>query len=336
MKKDTFRALSLEIAKKANRTAQPSWIPPMLATLTKDYFSDPHWIYETKFDGIRIIAYRNGSKIRLMSRNKQLLNSNYPELVKALLKQKSDSFIIDGEVVALQRTKSSFEKLQKRMKNSNPTAQEIKKTPLYYYIFDMMYVDGYEIIALPLLARKKLLKKIISFKDPLRYSEHKIEKGLPFFKATCHKGLEGIMAKQAESTYQTKRSRDWLKFKCVAEQELVIGGYTEPQGSRTDFGALLMGYYHKGKLHYAGKVGTGFDQATLQELGKKLSKLRRSKCPFAHDDTLPKKNIAWVNPKLVAQIGFEEWTKGGKLRQPRYMGLRTDKKAKDVVREMAK
>lgn len=336
MKKDILSILPSEIAKKARAMRQPAWIPPMLATLTKDYFSDPNWIYETKFDGIRIITYRNGSKIRLMSRNKQLLNSNYPDLVKALLKQKCNSFIIDGEVVALKNKKSDFEKLQSRMKNSNPTQEEIKKTPLYYYIFDVMYVDGYEIIKLPLLARKKLMKKNFSFKDPLRYSEHIVENGLPFFKEACKKGLEGIMAKNAEAPYQTKRSRDWLKFKCVAEQELVIGGYTDPQGSRSNFGALLVGYYHNNKLYYAGKVGTGFDENTLQELGKKLKKIEQTKCPFTHDDSLPKTKVHWVKPQLVAQIGFEEWTKGNKLRQPRYMGLRMDKKAKAVAQEVAK
>jgi len=323
------------LKKQVKKMAMPNWVPPMLATLTKDYFSDPQWIFEPKLDGIRAIAFCNKSKVTLLSRNKKSQNDTYPEIADALQKQKLHC-ILDGEIVAFRKGVSSFEQLQKRLMAIDLEKAQASKVTIYYYIFDVMYLDGYDVTQLPLLERKKLLHDALNFKDPLHFTPHKVEKGETYFKSACKKGWEGIMAKRAESTYQHKRSRDWLKFKCINEQELVIGGYTDPQGSRLGFGALLVGYYENGNLKYAGKVGTGFDEETLQVLYKKLSKLKRSKCPFAPDESLPKSKVHWVTPQLVGQIGFAEWTQYNKLRQPRYLGLRTDKKAKDVVRETPK
>lgn len=318
------------------KTAFPKWISPMLATLTKDYFSDPNWIFEEKFDGIRILAFCNGSKVSLLTRNKKSANDRYPEIAHALQKQKLHC-VLDGEVVAYGKKKiTHFELLQQRLMAINLDEALQSKIKIYYCIFDIMYLDGYDVTKLPLLERKKLLKAMLPKTGILLYTPHKVKNGEAYRKAACKKGWEGIMAKRADSTYQHKRSRDWLKFKCINEQELVIAGYTEPQGSRTAFGALLLGYYEKGVLKFAGKVGTGFDETTLQSLYAKLSKLERKKCPFAHDDQLPKSKVHWVAPQLVAQIGFEEWTSSNKLRQPRYLGLRPDKKAKEVVKEVPK
>lgn len=335
--KNLIATLPLELRRKAKKSQMPSWMPPMLATLTKDYFSDPNWIFEEKFDGIRIIAFCDGSTVKLYTRNRKSANDKYPEIVQALSKKKLYC-ILDGEVVAFGKKRiTHFELLQQRLMAIDLEDAKKSKTKIYYCVFDCMYLDGYEITKLPLTERKKLLYKIIPrTKSILQYTPHKVKNGELYRNAACKKGWEGIMAKKADSSYQHRRSRDWLKFKCVNEQELVIGGYTEPQGSRIKFGALLVGYYEKGKLKYAGKVGTGFDEETLLMLHKKLSKIELKKCPFVFDESLPKKDVYWVKPLLVAQIGFEEWTSYDKLRQPRYLGLRPDKKAKDVVKEVPK
>jgi len=317
----------------AQKTKKFSWIAPMAAMLTKKYFSDPTWIYECKFDGERLVMYKNGTNVKIMTRNKHLVNSTYPELVKAAEKQSASSFIIDGEVVAFKHGVTSFEKLNERMRLTKEASVSASTIKIYFYIFDIMYLDGYNITRLPLIRRKTILKNAISFKDPLRYTEHKTGDGVAYYHHACRIGWEGIMAKNAASTYQSKRSRDWLKFKCVQMQELVVGGYTHPSGDRQGFGALLLGYYDGKTLKFAGKVGTGFNDALLADLGKQLAQIEQTKCPFVADEKLPKKDVHWVKPKIVAQIGFEEWTKYGRLRQPRFLGLRDDKKAKDVVRE---
>jgi bifunctional non-homologous end joining protein LigD len=332
--KNPISQLPTELKKRVHKRNMPSWVQPMLATLTKTYFSNPDWIFEEKFDGIRILAFCNGSKITLLSRNKISQNDTYPEIEFALKKLKLHA-ILDGEVVAFSKKKTSFEQLQKRLMAIDLHKAITNKVSVYYYVFDLLYLNGYDIMQLPLLERKKLLQKIIPQSGSIRYTPHKNEKGKELRVAACKKGWEGIMAKKSDSTYQHKRSRDWLKFKCINEQELVIGGYTDPQGERTGFGALLMGYYENGTFQYAGKVGTGYDEQTLQLLYKKLSQITTKKCYFAPDDSLPKSKVHWVRPLLVAQIGFMEWTSAHKLRHSRYLGLRTDKKAKDVVREIA-
>jgi bifunctional non-homologous end joining protein LigD len=183
----------------------------------------------------------------------------------------------------------------------------------------------------PLRARKALLRRSLGFADPIRMTAHRNRDGEAFFAEACRKGWEGLIAKRADAPYTHGRSRDWLKFKCSAEQELVIGGYTAPRGSRTELGALLLGYYEDGELRYAGKVGTGFTRATLREIRDKLSGLRRNSSPFA--DEVRDRSATWVEPQLVAQVGFSEWTRDGRLRHPRFLGLRDDKAADEVVRE---
>jgi DNA ligase D-like protein (predicted ligase) len=202
---------------------------------------------------------------------------------------------------------------------------------VYYYIFDLLFLEGYDLRNIALLERKKLLKRSIDFRDPLRFTSHEVNSGELFYKEACRQGWEGLIAKRAGSPYVSKRSRDWLKFKCVVGKEFVIGGYTEPQGARTGSGALLVGYYRGKRLQYAGKVGNGFDEQTLSELRQTLSKLETDQ--FSFEGEVREKGVRWVKPSLVAQVGFSQWTGEGKLRHPRFQGLRRDKRPQEVVRE---
>lgn len=312
----------------------PAWTAPMLATLTDERFSDPDWIFERKLDGVRCLAFRDGGAVRLLSRNRKELNANYPELVEALEHQRTTRFIVDGEIVAFEGRVTSFARLQGRMGLADPARARATGIPVFYYLFDLLWLDGYDTTGLELRDRKRVLRSAISFGGPLRYCQHRDRDGEAVYREACAAGLEGVIAKRASSPYVHGRSPYWLKFKCVAEQELVIGGWTEPAGARSDFGALLVGYYQDGELVYGGKVGTGFDEATLHSLGAKLRRLERAQSPFARGSP-PIRGSHWVQPKLVAQIGFTEWTRDGKLRHPRYLGLRTDKSPRDVVRETA-
>jgi DNA ligase D-like protein (predicted ligase) len=218
---------------------------------------------------------------------------------------------------------SRFSALQRRM---------LSHVPVFYYIFDVLYLDGRDLTKLPLIERKQILKGAFSFRDPLRFTEHRAVEGEKFYREACKKGLEGVIAKRADSVYVHQRSGDWLKLKCENQQEFVIVGYTDPSGQRTGIGALLVGVYKKGKLFYAGKVGTGFDNATLKSLERKLSSIQQP-ATACSSDSLPRSGVHWVKPRLVAQVAFTEWTNAGKLRHPRFLGLRTDKNPSEVVRE---
>jgi bifunctional non-homologous end joining protein LigD len=296
----------------------------MKAVLWDEPFSDQGWIFERKLDGVRCLAHRDGDGVRLVSRTDRSMNGDYPELVEALEAEPCEDFVIDGEVVAFgEGGITSFSRLQRRHR---------ERVAVFYYVFDLLRLGGEDVRDLPLRQRKAKLRRTLRFKGHVRFSPHRNEHGEELFRDACRKGLEGVMAKRADSPYRATRSSDWRKLKCHAEQELVIGGYTAPQGSRTDFGALLVGYFEDGRLMYAGKVGTGFDQATLNDLGKRLRKLERADSPFAEVHPIPR-GTHWVEPELVGQIAFTEWTRDGRLRHPRFLGLRTDKPARDVVRE---
>jgi bifunctional non-homologous end joining protein LigD len=305
---------------------------PMLATLTEDYFSDKDWLFERKFDGERCISFREGDRTRIRTRNNKPLDSTYPEIFDAIGGLAADNFVIDGEIVAFEGKVTSFSRLQERLQIRDREEAEKSPVRVYYYIFDLMYLEGYDICAIPLRTRKSLLKDLIPFEDPLRFSVHRNETGLECYREACRKGWEGVIAKRAESRYLHRRSQDWQKFKCINEQEFVIGGYSEPQGSRSGFGALLLGYYEAGSLRYAGKVGTGFDARTLEELSAELSRRERPDTPF-EDDIGSTRGIHFVDPGLVCEVGFTEWTGDGRLRHPRFLGMRTDKEAREVIRE---
>ena len=303
----------------------------MLATLTDDYFDDPDWIYERKLDGQRCLVYRESGQVRLGSRNRKDISSRYPELVKVLENIDAPDCIADGEIVAFEGEVTSFSKLQPRMQREDPDDELLQAAPVYLYLFDLIFLDGKALAGLPLRARKSLLRDLLAYDDPIRFTSHRNEKGTAYREAACRKGWEGVIAKDGTSNYVHSRSRKWLKFKCVARQELVIGGYTDPQGERVGFGAILVGYYRDDTLQYAGKVGTGFDDEQLKNLHEAFRKLERKTSPFAGEVT--EKNAHWITPRLVAEIGFTEWTDDNKLRHPRFLGLRHDKAAEDVVKE---
>jgi bifunctional non-homologous end joining protein LigD len=296
----------------------------MKAVLTDDRFSDPDWIFERKLDGIRCIAIRSGADVRLLSRNDLPLNGRYPEIADALLAERCQAFAVDGEVVAFDRAQTSFARLAQRGH---------ARVAVFFYAFDIVWLDGRDVRRLPLRARKRLLRTVLDFHGPVRWTPYRNGDGESLFDEACRKGWEGLIAKRADSPYVTARSRDWLKFKCAQGQELVIGGYTAPHGSRVEFGALLLGYHRDGRLEYAGKVGTGFDEPTLRSLGAKLRELRRADSPFVDTRAIRERGVTWVEPRLVAEIGFAEWTRHGRLRHPRFLGLRDDKSASEVVRE---
>jgi len=304
----------------------------MLATLKEEPFTRKGWLFEAKLDGERCLALRCRADVQLLSRNQKRLNDTYPELVRAFRSQKAERFAVDGEIVTFEGDVTSFSKLQQRMQVRHPPEELRRKIPVWVYAFDLLHLDGYDTRQLPLRNRKELLHKALDFKDPLRFTEHRETDGEAFYREACSKGWEGIIAKNGDSLYVSARSREWLKFKCTKEQEFVIGGYTDPKGQRTGFGALLVGYYEAGKLVYAGKVGTGFDEEILRRLGRQLAQLETRTSPFAAGASLPR-GAHWVKPKLVAQIGFAEWTPEGKLRHPRFLGLRSDKGPEEVVRE---
>jgi len=302
----------------------PTTASAMKAVLTDERFSDPNWIFERKLDGIRCIAIRTGAHVKLLSRNDLSQNERWPELVEALEAERSDRFVIDGEVVAFDGAQTSFAKLARRGQHY---------VPVFYYVFDILWLDGHDVRKLPLRTRKRLLRDALQFHGNVRWTPHRNRDGERFFVEACRKGWEGLIAKRADSPYVTTRSRDWLKFKCEHGQEMVIGGFTEPRGSRVEFGALLLGYYRDKRLEYAGKVGTGFDTELLHSLGAQLRELQRKDAPFADPAGIKERGVTWVEPKLVGEIGFTEWTRDGRLRHPRFLGLRDDKAASEVVRE---
>jgi bifunctional non-homologous end joining protein LigD len=309
------------------------WVEPELATLTKDRFFDPAWMYERKFDGERCLAYRDRGGVALMTRNRQRVNSTYPELAAALAEQRAADFVIDGEVVAFDGDTTSFSRLQQRLGVRNPPEHLIAAVPVVYYLFDVLRADGDDATSLPLRERKRVLRGMLSFGGPLRFTTHRVAGAQAYWDQACGRGWEGLVVKRADSPYRSGRSRDWLKFKCENSQEFVIGGFTDPRGSREGFGALLIGYYDAaGRLVYAGKVGTGFDSSTLATLLQAMSGLEQSQPPFDRG-ALPRAGVHWIRPELVGEVGFSEWTSAGQLRHPRYLGLRRDKEARAVVRE---
>ncbi|MBN2538399.1 non-homologous end-joining DNA ligase [candidate division WOR-3 bacterium] len=326
-----FERLEPGERERLRRRARPEWTRPMLATLVHDPFSRAGWIFERKLDGERCLAFCSSSGARLRSRNRKDLGIHYPELEEALARQAGESMVLDGEVVAFKGSVTSFERLQARMQVSDPEKARHSGVAVYYYLFDILHLAGHDLTGLPLRARKRVLRGAVRFRDPVRFTIHRNRDGEEFLRQACRKGWEGLIAKDASSGYVHRRSRDWLKFKCAHRQEFVIGGYTDPQGERVGFGALLVGFHEDGELSYAGKVGTGYDDETLARLGARLERLERKTPPFA--DRPREKGAHWVTPRLVGEVGFTEWTRGNRLRHPRFLGLREDKDPKDVVRE---
>ncbi len=314
--------------------ATPEWTSPMLATLTDEPFSDPDWIYERKLDGVRLLAFRRGGgRVRLMTRNRNNRDAAYPEITEALAAVDLDDFVLDGEVVTFDGNVTSFSRLQPRMNLQDPDRARRSGIPVYLYLFDVLHLEGHDVTRVELRHRKALLRSALDYDDPIRFTPHRNESGEAFLDEACSRGWEGLIAKRASSRYVHARSKDWLKLKCVNEQEFVIGGFTDPRGERIGFGALLIGYHDDGDLRYAGKVGTGYDDRTLADLSRRLESIERKTPPFDEANGLPSDGVHWVTPKMVCQVGFTEWTGDGKLRHPRFHGLRHDKDPEDVVRE---
>ena len=331
--KDLLETVPEDLREEIEERNHPDWCEPMLATLSHETFSREGWLFERKLDGVRCLAFRKGDALRLLSRNQESRNDTYPELEAPLLEQGSGDFVVDGEIVAFTGKVTSFSRLQQRMKIRDRDEAKASSVAIYFYLFDLLHLDGCDLTGLPLRQRKRLLRKAFDFGNRVRFTPHRNEEGEAFHREACDKGWEGVIAKDGESDYVHGRSRKWLKFKCAASQELVIGGFTEPEGERKGFGALLLGFYRGGELHYAGEVGTGFDDDFLEEFRGRLERIERETPPFVEEKGLPRKGVHWVTPDYVAEIAFTEWTDDDKLRHPRFKGLRDDKDPEDVVKE---
>lgn len=315
------------------RETLPERPAAMLATLTHDRFSGPDWIFERKLDGVRCLSVIDGGAVRLVSRTGQRMNNTYPEVVDALRDAGPATAVLDGEIVAFEHGRTSFHRLQGRMQLTDPEAARRTGIAIHYYLFDILDIAGYDTRRLPQRSRKQLLRQVVHYQDPLRYSAHRNGDGEAYFQQACARGWEGLVAKRADAPYVGKRSSDWLKFRCDRQQEFIVCGYTPPQRSRVGFGALALGYHEGDAIRYAGLVGTGFDNRMLRDLLARMEKLS-TEHPTAHG-TGVQRTIRWIKPKLVAQVAFTEWTGDGKLRHPRFLGLRTDKSPQDVGREEA-
>jgi DNA ligase D-like protein (predicted ligase) len=290
----------------------------MKAVLTAERPAGPEWVFERKLDGIRCLAVKDGGSTRLYSRNELSLTDRYAPLAAALDADPADGFVIDGEAVAFVGGRDRF--------GADEDAQ------LFYFVFDVLFADGRDVRSLPLEERRAVLEGVIGWRSPLRMTEQMTGDGAALLADACRDGWEGLIAKRLGTPYASTRSRDWLKLKCTRAQELVIGGFTAPRGSRTDLGALLVGHFDGDRFRYAGKVGTGFTRTTLRELSQRLGELVRETSPFEPEKGIPRA-ATWVEPQLVAQIAFMEWTPDGRLRHPSFLGLRFDKSAREVVRE---
>jgi len=304
----------------------------MLATLTERRGFGDDFLLERKFDGERCVARKDGGEVSLESRTGNDLTRTYPEVGAAVAAQRPRSLLLDGEVVAYDGDQTSFGRLQQRLGVRTPSAELTASYPVVYCVFDLLELDGVDLTEWPLLERRARLAKAIRPRAALQLSEAWRGDSERRFSEACRSGWEGLIAKRADAPYIRGRSQDWLKLKCSRSQEFVIGGYTDPAGSRTDFGALLVGYYANGRLVYAGKVGTGYSRATLRTLGARLRGLETPASPFVEVQPTPR-GTHWTRPELVAQVGFAEWTSDGRLRQPRFLGLRDDKAPADVIRE---
>ena len=289
-------------------TAFPEWVEPMAATLTRERFAGPDWVFERKLDGIRLLAFKHGGDVRLLSRNRLPQNASYPGFVEAVAALPAREVILDGEA----------------------TGMWGRRDEVGYHVFDVLWLDGRDLMALPLDDRRDVLTAL-PLAPPLRRVE-RLADAEPW-RRDCDEGWEGVIAKRRNAPYEHRRSPHWLKMKCEATQELVIGGFTDPQGERVGLGALLVGFFEGGDLVFAGKVGTGFDRKLLLELRARLDGLEIAASPFTKAVGLPRARVHWVRPEVVVQVGFMEWTAYDKMRHPRLIGVRVDKAARDVVRE---
>ncbi len=315
----------------SRRAAMPSAVEPALCTLVTETPAGNDWIHEIKFDGYRIVAHKDGARVRLLSRNGKDWTARFASVARAVAGLPASRAVFDGEVCVVEAGgATSFQALRDAIGEGEARA-------LTYFLFDVVHLDGYDLTATPLLERKKLLARVLGRRGgtDLVYSDHIVGNGAAFYSKACEQGLEGVISKLATSPYRQVRSRDWRKTKCLQEQELVIAGYTDGTGTRTGFGALLLAVNEKGHgLRYAGKVGTGFSEATLKELSARLARIGLAKSALQEVPAEAKRGVHWVKPKLVAEVAFLGWTRDGRLRHPSFRGLREDRRADEVVREI--
>jgi DNA ligase D-like protein (predicted ligase) len=303
---------------KTDNQSFPEWLPPMAATLTQDRFTGDEWLFEQKFDGIRLLAYKNGKDVKLFSRNRLL--KDIPVVSEAVKSLPAKQLILDGEITW--GGNSVGASLRGRPGSERGAPTEGRPYSLSYHVFDCMWLDGRNLTSLPLETRLEILNKL-PLKPPLYRVEtlaDELPGELPWQRA-AREGWEGVIAKRRGSLYEHRRSPHWLKMKCELAQELVVGGFTDPQGKRVGLGALLVGYFEKHDFVFAGKIGTGFDTKLLLELRNRLDKIEIPKAPFTKSVGLPRVRAHWVKPEIVVQVGFIEWTVHGKLRHPRLLGV---------------
>ena len=320
----------------ARKARMPSVIHPMLATLVDDPFSDPDWIFETKWDGFRSVCFVRNGKAQFVSRNQIEMTSQYPELVNVPRQLDAKEAILDGEIVALdEHGMPRFQLLQPRVGRKGGLEALRGKGQILYFVFDLLYVDGYDLTSCSVVERKAKLEEILRPSTFIKLSEHIDGEGEAFFHEIENFHLEGMMAKRANSKYVPKRSTDWLKIKTIMRSEVVVGGYTEPRGTRSHFGSLVCGLYRGEELHYVAHVGGGFNERTLVSSFKLMQPLKSGRSPFV---AVPKTNepVQWLKPKLVVEVKFSEWTKDMRLRHPVFVGWREDKKASDCRFEIEK
>jgi bifunctional non-homologous end joining protein LigD len=319
--------------KNARKAEMPEALPLAMATATEKPFSSDDWLYEIKWDGIRALARIENGGTNLISRSGRSITAEYPEFQILAKSLRARRVMLDGEIVVLDsKGRSSFQRLQVRFGVANPSERLQLDSPVTYYFFDVLYCDGYDVRRVPLIQRKQLLASLLVTTDKIRISEHQIGNGVELFKAAIENGLEGLVAKRIDSAYPEGRSSNWLKFKSVKEIDAVIGGWTDPRGARQYFGSLLVGLYDDSKLRFIGGVGTGFTNELERQLFDKLRKMSSTKCPFTPQPRT--REVAhWVKPQLVARVGYAEWTSDNHLRQPRFMGLQPDRRAKESTLE---
>jgi bifunctional non-homologous end joining protein LigD len=327
--------IDLAAVKGARATEMPGAIEPMMATLAEKPPRGDDWLFEVKWDGVRALAFIDHEEVRLQARSGQRCERQYPELAVIPHQTAARQAVLDGEIAVLDaKGVARFHLIQPRIANTDPNAVAhlSRSTPVVYFVFDLLYLDGYDLRNVALSERRRLLKHVVTPNGVLRISDAFPGAGEEMLAAAAEHGLEGVVAKRAASCYESKRSREWLKIKIVNEQEFVIGGFTEPQGERQYFGALVLGIYEGGKLLWAGNVGTGFDQKTLAAMSQRLKPLITSECPFG-ERPVADRGIIWVHPELVCQVKFTEWTQDRRLRAPVFLGLRDDVKPRQVRRE---
>ena len=330
--KIVVKKADLDFPRDAKRTPMPDWIQPALASLADRPFSDPAWLFEIKWDGARTLARVQSGKVRLWSRSRREVTNEYPEISAAVPAVTGGHDVwLDGEIVTLDKEgRSDFQALQQRFSIIKPSAELMRQIPVVYYCFDLLYCDGYDLRRVPLLARKTLLKQILQQDSIVRFSDHELEKGKELYDLALEKQLEGILGKRIGSLYPEGRTTSWLKFKAIRELDAVVGGWTEPRGTREHFGALLLGLYDGKKLEFICGAGSGFSGALQERVAAELKALQVEKCPFA-TKPVTREKAYWVKPELVARVKYGGWTEGRHLRQPTFLGFQEDRDPKECT-----